>query len=47
MDIAVGESQPPHGDRQLLSYTDSDSDGEPCNSKQQPILTRILARKLI
>ena len=31
--IAVSESQPPHSDRQLVSYTDSDSNGEPCNSK--------------
>lgn len=31
IEIAVNESQPPHGDRQLVSYRDSDSDGEPCN----------------
>ena len=37
MKIAVNESQTLHSDRQLVSYRDSDSDGEPCNSKQQPI----------
>ena len=38
MEIAVSESQPPHSDRQLVSYSDSDSSGEYCNYKQQPIL---------
>ena len=34
----MSESQPPHGDQQLVSYPDSDSDEKPCNSKQQPII---------
>ena len=38
MEISVSELQPPHGEQQLVSYPDSDSDGEPCNSKQQSIL---------
>ena len=38
MEITVSESYSPHGDQQLASYPNSDSDGEPCNSKQQPIL---------
>ena len=40
MEIAVSESQPPHGQQQLVSYADSDSNGEPCNSKQRPILDK-------
>ena len=38
MEIAMSESRPPRGDRQLVNYLDFDSDGEPCSSKQQPIL---------
>ena len=38
MEITVSESTPPQGDRQLVSYPDSDSDGEICNSNQKPIL---------
>ena len=38
MEISASELQPPHGEQQLVSYPDSDSDGEPCNSKQQSIL---------
>ena len=38
MEIAVSELQPSHGDRILVSYPDSDSDGESCNSRQQPLL---------
>ena len=47
MEIAVSELQPSHGDRILVSYPDSDSDGEPCNSRQQPPLHKVLTRKLI
>ena len=38
MEIAVSESQPPHGDRQLVSCPDLDSDWEPYSCKQQPFL---------
>ena len=38
METAVSESQPPHGDQPLVSSPDSDSDGQHCNSKKQPIL---------
>ena len=37
IEIAVSASQSTDGDRQLVSYPDSDSDGEPCNSKEQPV----------
>ena len=40
MEVAVSESQPPHVDQQLVSYLDSDSKREPCNSKQQPIFDK-------
>ena len=40
IETAMSESQPLHDDRQLVSYPDSDSGGEPCNSKQRPILDR-------
>ena len=40
MEIVVTESQPPHGDRQLVSYPDWDSNGEPFNPKQQSILDK-------
>ena len=40
MEVAVSESQPPHVDQQLVSYLDSDSNREPCNSKQQPIFDK-------
>ena len=37
-EIAVSEWPPPHGDWQRESCPDSNSDGEPCSSKQQSIL---------
>ena len=40
MEVVVSESQPPHVDQQLVSYLDSDSKREPCNSKQQPIFDK-------
>lgn len=38
MEIIVSEPHSPYGDRQLVSYPNSDSDEKSCNSKQQPIL---------
>ena len=38
MEVAVIELQHPHGDQQLVSCLDLDTDGEPCNPMQQPIL---------
>ena len=46
MEISVSESQPPHGDQQLVNYPDSDSNGEPCNSKQQSILDKDFETRL-
>ena len=34
MEIPASELQPPRDERQLVSYLDSDSDREPCSSKQ-------------
>ena len=34
MEIPASELQPPHDDRQLVSYFDSDSNRQPCSSKQ-------------
>ena len=47
MKIAVSELQPSHGDQQLVSYPNSESNGDPCNSKQQTVLYEALTRKLI
>lgn len=38
IEIAVSESQSCHGYWQLASYSNSESDRQCCNSKQQPIL---------
>ena len=38
MEIIVSEPHSLYGDRQLVSYPNSDSDERSCNSKQQPIL---------
>ena len=46
MKIVLSESQPPHRDRQLLSYPESDSDGKPCNFKQQLILDEDFDEKI-
>ena len=46
METAVSESQPPHGDQPLVSYPDSDSDGQHCNSKKQPILDEDVDEKI-
>ena len=40
METALSESQHSHDDQQLASHPDSNSYGQPCNSKQQPILDK-------
>ena len=45
-EIAVSEWPPPHGDWQRESCSDSNSDREPCSSKQQSILDEDFDEKI-